>query len=98
MTRVGVSLSKFRVLKLPHNTCCRLCDLLRYRRRRRYYTLLLGDLGGRVAVHVEPRAAENELHMVREVQNGRDECQAEDEEEDGVYIIHGVSRHLEAGG
>ena len=39
---------------------------------------------GAVAVHVEPRAAEDELQVLREVERRGDEGEAEEQEEEGV--------------
>jgi hypothetical protein len=41
-------------------------------------------------VHVEPGAAEDELHVLREVEDGRDEGEGEEQEEDRVCCREGV--------
>jgi len=75
--------------QLPNNPHRRLRHFSQRRRHRlRCRCCRPGVL--RVAVHVEPRAADDELQVMREIEDRGDEGEGEDEEEDRIYT-HSVS-------
>lgn len=67
--------------KLPYQTSRRLRHLPSRRRKTLYRHL--SELGS-VTIHIEPRAVEDELNVMRKVENGSDEREADEEEEDRI--------------
>lgn len=86
--------------QLPNNPPRSLRHLAQRRRHRLHHRRRGSPSVLRVAVHVEPRAADDELQVMREVEDRRDEGEGEDEEEDRVCKNKhtAVSRDLGGGG